>query len=147
METKRTGGKGHPCRGQANSLHCFSAILKDKQAKGGGEKERGLACFCSFSLFFALQSSASLGEIGEDAGGGGGGGGLKSRGVLMAWSPSVGGGGGAVEPSDTESIESRESAKSRDTSPSHSPIVSMKTFQNYPASEVRRSHTYWYNNN
>ena len=114
---------------------------------GGGEKERGLACFCSFSLFFALQSSASLGEIGEDAGGGGGGGGLKSRGVLMAWSPSVGGGGGAVEPSDTESIESRESAKSRDTSPSHSPIVSMKTFQNYPASEVRRSHTYWSNNN
>ena len=59
----------------------------------------------------------------------------------------MGGGGGAVEPSDTESIESRESAKSRDTSPSHSPIVSMKTFQNYPASEVRRSHTYWYNNN
>ncbi len=60
--------------------------------------------------------------------------GLKSRGVLMAWSPSV----GTVEPSDTESIESRESAKSRDTSPTHSPIVSMKTFQNYPASEVRR---------
>ena len=62
------------------------------------------------------------------------GGAHKSRGVMMAWSPSV----GTVEPSDTESIESRESAKSRDTSPSHSPIVSMKTFQNYPASEVRR---------
>ena len=51
----------------------------------------------------------------------------------MAWSPSV----GAVEPSDTESIESRESAKSRDTSPSHSPTVEPKTFQNYTTHEVR----------
>jgi hypothetical protein len=54
--------------------------------------------------------------------------GFKSR---MAWSPNV----GAVEPSDTESIESRESAKSRDTSPFHSPTVEPKTFQNYPAHE------------
>ena len=50
----------------------------------------------------------------------------------MAWSPSV----GAVEPSDTESIESRESAKSRDTSPSHSPTVEQKPFQSYASQEV-----------
>ena len=43
---------------------------------------------------------------------------------------------GAVEPSDTESIESRESAKSRDTSPSHSPTVEQKPFQSYASQEV-----------
>ena len=47
---------------------------------------------------------------------------------VMAWSPSVGGG---ENTSETESIESRESAKSRDTSPSHSPLVSVKNFPNY----------------
>ena len=45
----------------------------------------------------------------------------------MAWSPSVGG----ENTSETESIESRESVKSRDTSPSHSPLVSVKNFPNY----------------
>jgi len=54
----------------------------------------------------------------------------KMRGVgpplqsMAAWSPSV----GTIEPSDTESIESKESVKSRDTSPSHSPIVCIKSY-------------------
>jgi len=55
----------------------------------------------------------------------------KMRGVgapMAAWSPQV----GTIEPSDTESIESKESVKSRDTSPSHSPIVCIK---NYASSE------------
>jgi len=51
---------------------------------------------------------------------------------VLAWSPSVGGG---ENTSETESIESRESAKSRDTSPSHSPLVSIKTFPNYNSEE------------
>lgn len=40
-------------------------------------------------------------------------------GPLMAWTPSM----GPIEPSDTDSMESRESGKSRDTSPSSSPMV------------------------
>ena len=57
---------------------------------------------------------------------------LKTR---MAWSPSV----GTVEPSDTESIESRESVKSRDTSPFQSPTLEAKPFQAYTTgTEVRR---------
>lgn len=67
----------------------------------------------------------------EDGGSAGGPGlsGLKTR---MAWSPSV----GTVEPSDTESIESRESVKSRDTSPFQSPVLEAKPFQNYASTEV-----------
>ena len=56
----------------------------------------------------------------------------------MAWSPSV----GTVEPSDTESIESRESVKSRDTSPFQSPTLEAKPFQNYGSTEVRNIHFY-----
>ena len=51
---------------------------------------------------------------------------------IAAWSPSVVTG---ENTSETESIESRESAKSRETSPNHSPLVSIKTFPNY-TSEV-----------
>ena len=47
---------------------------------------------------------------------------------IAAWSPSVVTG---ENTSETESIESRESAKSRETSPSHSPLVPIKTFPNY----------------
>ena len=78
----------------------------------------------TFYLLFLLQSSASLDSSDDTSGAG-----FKSR---MAWSPSV----GAVEPSDTESIESRESVKSRDTSPSHSPTLEQKPFQNYVIQEV-----------
>ena len=53
---------------------------------------------------------------------------------VVAWSPNTAPGDHA---SETESVESRESAKSRDTSPSHSPLVPMKTFPNYQA-EVRQ---------
>jgi len=52
---------------------------------------------------------------------------------VMAWSPSVGAG---ENTSETESIESRESVKSRDTSPSHSPLVSVKNFPNYNSEET-----------
>ena len=55
-------------------------------------------------------------------------------GPVLAWNPSV-----HENTSETESIESRESVKSRDTSPSHSPLVTIKTFPNYNNSEVRQS--------
>jgi len=74
------------------------------------------------------KSSASLDSSDDTSGAG-----FKSR---MAWSPSV----GAVEPSDTESIESRESVKSRDTSPSHSPTLEQKPFQNYVIQEDPEDH-------
>lgn len=54
---------------------------------------------------------------------------------VMSWSPSVGGGEVTSETESNHSLESRESVKSRDTSPSHSPIVSIKTFQHF-GSEV-----------
>jgi len=66
-------------------------------------------------------------------GGGGGSLGHAGPGVpVLAWSPSVGG----ENTSETESIESRESVKSRDTSPSHSPLVSVKNFPNYNSEET-----------
>ena len=43
---------------------------------------------------------------------------------VLAWGSKVAG----ENTSETESIESRESAKSRETSPSHSPLVSNKNF-------------------
>jgi hypothetical protein len=67
-----------------------------------------------------------------DDGGSAGGPGLSGLKTRMAWSPSV----GTVEPSDTESIESRESVKSRDTSPFQSPVLEAKPFQNYASTEV-----------
>jgi len=51
---------------------------------------------------------------------------------IAAWSPSVVTG---ENTSETESIESRESVKSRETSPNHSPLVSIKTFPNYTSEE------------
>ena len=66
-------------------------------------------------------------------GGGGGGGEVAGPGgPVLAWTPSLAPG---ENTSETESIESRESAKSRETSPNHSPLVSIKTFPNY-TSEV-----------
>ena len=47
-----------------------------------------------------------------------------------------------MEPSDTESIESRESVKSRDTSPFQSPTLEAKPFQNYGSTEVGNIHFY-----
>eukprot|EP00095_Tigriopus_kingsejongensis_P002199 snap_masked-scaffold966_size75752-processed-gene-0.12 protein:Tk02199 transcript:snap_masked-scaffold966_size75752-processed-gene-0.12-mRNA-1 annotation:"minor histocompatibility protein ha-1" len=81
-------------------------------------------------LFFERQNqnhprkmSASI-DLGDDFGSGTyklrGEKGLSSgSGPLMAWTPSM----GPIEPSDTDSLESRESGKSRDTSPSSSPMV------------------------
>ena len=69
-------------------------------------------------------------------GGGGGSGvveGAGPGGPVLAWTPSLGPG---ENTSETESIESRESAKSRDTSPSHSPPVSVKAYSSIYPPEV-----------
>jgi len=86
--------------------------------------------------------STSLDNEHKRLGGGGGSGGghgsdlVSGQGApgvpVMAWSPSVVTG---ENTSETESIESRESAKSRETSPSHSPLVALKTFPNYAHEE------------
>ena len=72
----------------------------------------------------------------EKRGAAGGGEGAGPGGPVLAWTPSLAPGENMRDTSETESIESRESAKSRDTSPSHSPLVPIKTFPNFQA-EVR----------
>ena len=71
--------------------------------------------------------------MGGGGGGGGGGDVAGPAGPVLAWTPSLAPG---ENTSETESIESRESAKSRDTSPSHSPPVSVKAFSSIYQPEV-----------
>ena len=72
----------------------------------------------------------------EKRGAAGGGETAGPGGPVLAWTPSLAAGENTRDTSETESIESRESAKSRDTSPSHSPPVSVKAYSSIYQPEV-----------
>jgi len=115
----------------------FVKRLPDTSVSGGRSSERDPFCFEPYTpgmenllqLEKQRKWSASL-EVEERRPTGSG------VGPVMAWSPTVGGGEVTSETESNHSLESRESAKSRDTSPSQSPIVSIKAFPNYSSEDV-----------